>query len=118
MLQYMSHCQCGFNYYFNTFNDAINNESRITIDWENSIGGNCLNCTDTTLCVCTNEFFAGPSCRDSCSGVIGPIYNHETALYESANSTTHIGNYTLYMCNGNGLCDLYHKQCECDSGFG
>eukprot|EP01083_Nonionella_stella_P072585 195759_1 len=112
---------CGFNYYYNTLQDAQNNQNRISKPWYDSVGGECMNSTLFPLCSCSNEYFAGQSCRESCPGIIGPIYNDNGAplIEEYANeSMIAVDKYVVYVCNAQGTCNMKQKRCDCELGYG
>jgi len=111
---------CGFNYYYKSFQDAQNDENVLNIEWYNSIAGKCSNDSDQALCNCSNEYFIGDTCRSSCPGIIGPIEDKdhfENHVFVNSSKIV-VGNYTFYVCNGNGECNIDHKRCDCELGYG
>eukprot|EP01083_Nonionella_stella_P181288 648872_1 len=106
---------CGFNYYYATLDDAVQQSNAIRLEWYESIAGSCSNDTHSALCACPNEYFVGETCRVSCPGMIGPILETQSIDNESQ---IVIGDFVFYICSGHGTCDLHHKSCECVDGFG
>eukprot|EP01084_Bolivina_argentea_P047038 86653_1 len=112
--------QCGYDYFYNSFYDAINgiNIQSLPIIYHKNIAGYCLNDTYKPLCNCTNEFFIGDSCTESCPGLIGPINSETYKPNQSLNmSSINIGQYIFYSCNGHGNCDIVNRICSCHTGY-
>ena len=110
---------CGFDYYYDSYDDAVNNKSALTIPWDDSIAGNCLYDSNEPICECPEKYFVGDSCRTSCDGVIGPILNDNyDGDYLNASRFVSSENFAFYICSGHGICDIDHKSCECEDGYG
>ena len=110
---------CGFDYYYNSYDDAVNNQSAVTISWGNSIAGDCAYDSNEPLCECLDEYFVGDSCRASCDGVIGPIWNDNyDGDYLNESRFVSSENYTFYLCSGHGICNIDKQSCECENGYG
>eukprot|EP01083_Nonionella_stella_P018150 50712_1 len=104
---------CGFHYYYETFEDATTEQNAIALSDNDSIGGSCAYDTNAPLCICSNGFFIGSTCRTSCPGTIGPI--HESTYTDT---TVVTDNYTFHLCSGHGICDISTKKCTCQLGYG
>ena len=110
---------CGFDYFYNSYDDAVNGQNAVNISWDDSIAGDCTYDSNEPLCECPDEYFVGDSCRTSCDGVIGPIWNDShDGDYLSESRFVSSENYTFYLCSGHGLCDIDTKLCECEDGYG
>ena len=111
---------CGFNYYYQSFDDAKNEENMVNKPWYDSVAGECTNSTVEPLCSCFNDNLVGDTCRISCPGIIGPILddNPESHGFYVNESRVKVGEYVFYLCSGNGICDIDHKQCNCELGYG
>ena len=111
------HNHCGFNYYYRSFDDAKNKNTQniVNVEWYDSIAGKCSNSSHQPLCNCSSMYFIGDACRSSCPGVIGPIVgdHHDHGAVVNDSRVT-IGNYTFYVCNGNGICNIENRRCVCD----
>eukprot|EP01084_Bolivina_argentea_P285669 489918_1 len=120
---------CGFSYYYSSFKDAINEDNKILIStYQQNIAGYCLNDTERAICNCTNRFFIGNSCTESCPGLIGPILNRngnnnnnnnedkEDIDIESIVEIQH-NEYKFYVCTGHGTCSISKILCFCQNGY-
>jgi len=110
---------CGFNYYYESHDDAVNGINTVSVSWDDSIAGDCLYDSSAPLCECPDVYFVGDSCRQSCPGVIGPILNDSVdGDYLADSRFVSSENYTFYLCSGHGTCDIETKLCECEDGYG
>ena len=110
---------CGFDYFYNSYDDAVNGQNAVNISWDDSIAGDCAYDPNEPLCECLDEYFVGDSCRTSCPGVIGPILNDNyDGDYLSESRFVSSENYTFYLCSGHGTCVIDNILCECEDGYG
>ena len=86
---------CGFNYFYETVQDAVNGENQKGIPWYDSVAGSCENATRGPQCDCVSEYFVGDTCRYSCPGVVGPVLNGELEDAFRNDSVVKVGNYTF-----------------------
>ena len=110
---------CGFDYYYNSYDDAVNEQNAVTISWDDSIAGDCSYDSKRALCECPERYFVGDSCQTSCDGVIGPILNDNyNGDYLNESRFVSSENYVFYLCSGRGICDIDKQSCACEDGYG
>ena len=76
----------------------------------NGVGGTCNHYDGQCECE-YEELFADEDCKESCPGLIGPIFEEDTAGEGE-------GDYYFEFCSGHGACDTTTRQCACDLMWG
>jgi len=69
------------------------------------VGGDCNFYTGECECW-VPELFADTHCTESCPGLVGPLFDEESA------------EWSFEFCSSHGTCNVKTRQCACDQGYG